>query len=148
VKAVDAWIPFQVKWDFPQTQRDGQILVVPFLKNADARSTSSRKMIVRVNVSIWGTGSSHSADRTDDINKTSAYKTISDYGAMLPGDLLCKANSHVVMFLYYASADKSKIMIIENGGAEKGTNTVHCDVHTLSSYKSKGYRVRRLASLG
>ena len=101
-----------------------------------------------VNVAIWGTGSGHTDDRTDDIATSSAYKTISNYSAMLPGDLLCKANSHVVMFLYYANAEKTKIMIIENGGAEKGTNTVHCDVHTLASYKSKGYKVRRLASLG
>ena len=25
-RAVDTWIPFQIRWDFPQTQRDGAIL--------------------------------------------------------------------------------------------------------------------------
>ena len=100
-----------------------------------------------VNVSIWGTGSSHSADRTDDINKTSAYKTISDYGAMLPGDLICKSNAHVIMFLYYANEDKSTFMMIENGGSEAGTNTVHCDIKTVAGFKKSGYKVRRLAGL-
>ena len=100
-----------------------------------------------VNISIWGTGSSHAADRTDDIFVSSAYSTVSSYNDMLPGDLICKGSAHVVMFLYYASADKSKIMIIENGGSEKGTNTVHCDIKTASAYKNSGYRVRRLASL-
>ncbi|MBR0369021.1 MAG: Ig-like domain-containing protein [Clostridia bacterium] len=100
-----------------------------------------------VNVSIWGTGSSHSADRTEDIFKSTAYNTVSDYGAMLPGDLICKSNAHVVMFLYYTSEDKSTFMMIENGGSEKGTNTVHCDIKTVSGYKKSGYRVRRLAGL-
>ncbi len=100
-----------------------------------------------VNVSIWGTGSSHSADRTEDIAKSSAYTTISDYSAMLPGDLLCKSNAHVVMFLYYTSDDKSSMMMIENGGSEEGTNTVHCDIHTVSGYKNSGYKVRRVAGL-
>ena len=38
-------------------------------------------------------------------------------------------------------------MMIENGGSEKGTNTVHCDIKTVSGYKKSGYRVRRLAGL-
>lgn len=100
-----------------------------------------------VNVSIWGVKSSHASDRTSDIAVSSAYTTVSSYNNMLPGDLICKANAHVVMFLYYASADKTKIMIIENGGSEKGTNTVHCDIKTASAYKKSGYSVRRVAGL-
>ena len=65
---------------------------------------------------------------------------------MRPGDLLCKSGSHVVMFLYYANTEKTKIMIIENGGSEAGTNTVHCSVMNLSSYSK--YTVRRLSTLG
>ncbi|MDO4865614.1 MAG: Ig-like domain-containing protein [Clostridia bacterium] len=101
-----------------------------------------------VDAAIWGTGSSHSADRTTDIASSSAYKTISDTKSMRPGDLLCKSASHVVMFLYYANAEKTKIMLIENGGSEAGTNTVHCVVENLSAYTSRGYKVRRLKSLG
>ena len=52
------------------------------------------------------------------------------------------------MFLYWASEDKSKMMIIENGGVEPGTNTVHCIIMDTVYYQIKGYSVRRLATLG
>lgn len=52
--SVECWIPFQLKWDFPQTQRDGFIMVEPILKSIDARSTSARKLMVRVSVSALG----------------------------------------------------------------------------------------------
>ena len=39
-------------------------------------------------------------------------------------------------------------MILENGGAEAGVNTVHCSLYKLSYYQSLGYRGRRLKSLG
>lgn len=54
VQSVEAWIPFQLRWEFPQTQRDGTICVHPQLKSVDARSTSARKLMVRVNVSLLG----------------------------------------------------------------------------------------------
>ena len=101
-----------------------------------------------VDAAIWGTNSSHSDDRTKDIASSSAYKTIKGYDNMRTGDLICKGGNHVVMFLYYANAEKTKIMIIENGGIEPGTNTVHCIVMNVSWYKSRSYKVRRLKSLG
>lgn len=101
-----------------------------------------------VNTTIWGTSSSHTYDRTSEIASSKAYKTIKSFKSMRPGDLICLGNRHVVMFLYYADADKNKIMIIENGGSEPGTNTVHCAVHNVSYYTKQGYRVRRLATLG
>lgn len=100
-----------------------------------------------VDAAIWGTGSAHSYDRTTEIAKSSAYRTVS-FASMRPGDLICKSGAHVVMFLYYANLQKTKIMMIENGGAEKGTNTVHCDIYDLSYYTKRGYSVRRLKSLG
>lgn len=100
-----------------------------------------------VNVSIWGTSSKRASDRTDDIASSKYYTTISDFKAMRPGDLICKSSAHVVMFLYYVNADKTRFMMIENGGAEPGTNTVHCDIYDASYYTSRGYRVRRLADL-
>ncbi len=101
-----------------------------------------------VNAAIWGTNSSHSADRTADIAVSSAYKTVSGFNSMRPGDLICKGYKHVVMFLYYANKDKTQIMIIENGGIEAGTNTVHCMIMQVKYYDSNGYKVRRLSSLG
>ena len=100
-----------------------------------------------VEAAIWGTNSSHSNERTCDIATSSAYKTISGFKNMRTGDLICKGYSHVVMFLYYVNADKSQIMIIENGGIEPGTNTVHCMVMDVKWYDNKGYKVRRLRSL-
>jgi len=101
-----------------------------------------------VNTAIWGTKSSHTDDRTVEIAQSKSYKTITSFKKLRPGDLICLGYRHVVMFLYYADADKSKIMIIENGGSEAGTNTVHCAVHNVSYYQKQGYKVRRLASLG
>lgn len=49
-QAVTAWMPYQMKWDIPQTRHDGTILAQPFLQNADARSLSARKMMLRANV--------------------------------------------------------------------------------------------------
>ena len=49
---VEAWIPFQMKWDLPQTQYDGVIRVSPLLKSVDARVTSARKLMIRACVGI------------------------------------------------------------------------------------------------
>lgn len=53
-RSVQTWIPFQMKWDLPETERDGTICVTPLLKGIDARSTSARKLMVRANVSLLG----------------------------------------------------------------------------------------------
>lgn len=53
-RSIETWIPFQMKWDMPETQRDGTICVTPLLKAVDARSISARKIMVRANVSILG----------------------------------------------------------------------------------------------
>ena len=53
-RSVDAWIPFQIRWDFPQTQRDGGILAEAVLKTVDARCVSARKLMVRSVVSVAG----------------------------------------------------------------------------------------------
>ncbi len=49
---VEAWIPFQMKWDLPDTQYDGTIRVSPLLKSVDARVTSARKLMLRTCVGI------------------------------------------------------------------------------------------------
>lgn len=55
-QSIECWIPFQMKWEFPETERDGFIRIVPALKSIDARSTSARKMMVRANISLLGQG--------------------------------------------------------------------------------------------
>ena len=101
-----------------------------------------------VSTAIWGTGADHSHDKTKDIASSSAYKTVKDYGDLRTGDLICKSKVHVVMFLYFVNAEKTKMMITENGGNEHGSNTVHCIIRNVSDYRSQGYKVRRLKSLG
>ena len=50
--SIAAWLPFQMKWDFPDAQRDGTITVIPLLRGIDARSVSARKIMVRSGVSL------------------------------------------------------------------------------------------------
>ena len=51
---VESWLPFQFRWSLPQTQQDGTIFACPVLCSVDARTLSSRKMMLRTNVSVWG----------------------------------------------------------------------------------------------
>lgn len=53
-QCVESWLPFQMRWSFPETQHDGVILTQCFLKSVDARSLSARKMMLRTNVSVLG----------------------------------------------------------------------------------------------
>lgn len=47
---IEAWVPFQMKLDFPETDREGTIRTACILRSADARTVSARRMMVRVNV--------------------------------------------------------------------------------------------------
>ena len=57
VRSVEAWLPFSMKWDLPETRYDGKIMASCMLKSIDARSTSARKLMVRAvlcaNVKAW-----------------------------------------------------------------------------------------------
>lgn len=53
-QCLETWIPFQVRWDQPQTQQDGYIVAACNLKSIDARSVSARKIMVRACVSVMG----------------------------------------------------------------------------------------------
>jgi len=50
--SLESWIPYQHKWDFPESQRDGFICVQPSILAMDARSVSARKIIVRATVGL------------------------------------------------------------------------------------------------
>lgn len=54
VQSVEAWLPFAMKWELPETQYDGRILTSCFLNGVDARSTSARKLMVRANLEMKG----------------------------------------------------------------------------------------------
>lgn len=53
-QTVEAWIPFQLKWDFPETKHDGTIIAACQLSGMDARSVSARKLMLRATVSVMG----------------------------------------------------------------------------------------------
>ena len=47
VRSIDAWLPFSMKWELPNSLHDGKIVLSCLLKGVDARSTSARKLLVR-----------------------------------------------------------------------------------------------------
>lgn len=51
-QCVETWIPMSMNWDIPQTQQDGYIQCHPLLHAVDARTVSSRKLIVRATVGV------------------------------------------------------------------------------------------------
>ncbi len=53
-KCVEAWLPFQVKWNLPQTKREGIMRVKCLLRALDARTLSARKMMLRASVGVLG----------------------------------------------------------------------------------------------
>lgn len=51
-RCVEAWLPFQMNWDFKEPQSDGIICAKPLLRSIDSRSISARKLMVRSVVSM------------------------------------------------------------------------------------------------
>lgn len=51
-KTVEVWVPIQGKWSLPKTRREGLVRASMRLRSCDARTTSARKMMVRVQVSL------------------------------------------------------------------------------------------------
>lgn len=54
IQSMETWIPFQAKWDIPELDKDGILCADALLRSADARNTSARKIMVRVNVGVMG----------------------------------------------------------------------------------------------
>lgn len=53
-QSMETWIPFQMKWDFPETDREGSMRVELLLRSMDARVISARKMMLRANIQALG----------------------------------------------------------------------------------------------
>ena len=53
-RVVEAWIPWQLHWELPPTQRDGIMRIQTALKNVDARVVGARKLMVRACVEATG----------------------------------------------------------------------------------------------
>lgn len=54
VRSVEAWLPFSMNWELPETRHDGKILTSCLLRSVDARSTSARKMMIRATLGARG----------------------------------------------------------------------------------------------
>lgn len=51
LRTMETWIPFQMKWNLEDGQRDGELRVQCLLRFLDARSVSPRKMMLRCGIS-------------------------------------------------------------------------------------------------
>ena len=51
-RSVELWAPFQMRWDIPESESDGVMSVKPVLRFVDGRTVSSRKMMIRMGVSL------------------------------------------------------------------------------------------------
>lgn len=55
-RCVDAWIPFQVKWNLDAGDREGQLRILPLLRFADGRTVSARKLMLRAGIGLMAEG--------------------------------------------------------------------------------------------
>lgn len=55
-RVVDVWIPFQCRWDFPESAEDGTVALCPTLTELDGRGISARKIMVRAGLDTYGQG--------------------------------------------------------------------------------------------
>ena len=69
-------------------------------------------------------------------------KTYDD--VLYPGDILVANYRHVVMFLYYANADHTQIVTLEQGGSKVDAATVLADVSPVSYFQNNYFVPRRL----
>ena len=51
-RSMESWVPFQIRWDIPDNGTDGGIRVAPSMRFADGRTISSRKMMIRMGLSL------------------------------------------------------------------------------------------------
>ena len=53
-RILDAWLPFQSRWELPEDTDDGMFCVMPLLSDLDGRNVSARKIILRADVELLG----------------------------------------------------------------------------------------------
>lgn len=55
-RCIDAWMPFQMRWELPEAVDDGVVTVMPLLSELDGRNVSARKIILRAGVELQAQG--------------------------------------------------------------------------------------------
>ena len=53
-RCVEGWIPFQAKWNFQESHREGIIRTDGCIRSIDARTLSARKLMVRSSIALLG----------------------------------------------------------------------------------------------
>lgn len=53
-RCVDAWVPFQIKWELGDSGKEGAIRVFPLLRFVDSRNVSARKLMIRAGIAAMG----------------------------------------------------------------------------------------------
>lgn len=86
--------------------------------------------------------------RCDDMARSKAYRQMADAQPLRPGDMLLKSgtsSNHVVIFLYYTNAERTRAMILEQGGGNAYDihNTVTCSIISPQTYRARGFRTFR-----
>ena len=52
-QCIEAWIPFEQDWDLDEPAPDGKIVVIPALRQVDARSVTPRKLMLKVSMNLF-----------------------------------------------------------------------------------------------
>ena len=55
-RPVEGRLPFQLKWETGEAERNGRVLVTPLLRFTDSRGVSSRKLMIRASVAVLAQG--------------------------------------------------------------------------------------------
>ena len=55
-RVTECWMPFQLRWDLREAEREGPVRMMPRLRFVDSRGISARKMLVRAGVGVLAQG--------------------------------------------------------------------------------------------
>lgn len=85
---VESWLPFQMKWDIPDTEQDGTIIVCPAKAVVDARMLSDRKLMVRANVALdaWALIRENAVISTPEESECNLQTLKNTYPMLLPAE--------------------------------------------------------------
>ena len=55
-RVTESWLPFQLRWDTGNVDKEGPVRMMPLLRFSDSRSISARKMMIRAGVGVLAQG--------------------------------------------------------------------------------------------
>ncbi len=124
---LDAWIPFQMKYNFEDSENDGGMLVQPLIHSLDARNVSARKVMLRAVIGVSCDAMVNSefeictpCDVPEDVQllkreysfmvpKSIGEKTFRIEEYLSEGEIICKID-RIVYYQASASVSEQKVM--------------------------------------